>query len=432
MIKLKRTIYLFLFILITSCSLSTFIDIDNERTGGLRISEDFNWSISRNRIITVRVDSEENCLVEVYDEDPRGGGELIASGIAGNNLDFKTVINVAEIIESFIAKCYWTDGKVSYETLLFDESEYASCNFKSQYASSEELHNLTVNADRDMDNIPDGFDQYPDDNTKAFRSFSPGKEMWGTLAFEDLWPSMTDFDYNDLIVYYNFEQITTAENQVLEIIGRFTFPAVGASFENAFGIQFDNLDLWHIDSVSGNILKENTIQVDGNGLESGQAKPVVILTDNIENSLHRNNDGAMLNTVVGGGTGWSDTLVVRITLAGPLEVEKLGAAPYNPFIFRDQNRTVEIHLPNDVPTTLVDHSNFGTFNDGSDPDKGIYYLTEYFVPWVHHFPIRWKWPDESDDIINAYPNYGKWAESDGVESKDWYVNPDPDYEGPWK
>lgn len=416
---------IFITILASSCLM---MDIESERTGGLKISEFFDWSISEDKLITIRTESTDNCLIQIFNRND----ELIASGIARKDYPFKTALHVANITKSYVAKCYWPDDKISYETISFNESDYTECNFLKQYASDNH-HGLNMNVDTDNDMVPDDYDQFPNDNTVAFTTYYPSKEMWATLAFEDLWPYMDDSDYNDLVVYFNFETLTNADNYVIEIIGHFTFPAIGASYQNGLGIQFDKLNHWDLRSATGNIFsEEDFITQNGSGLEADQSRPVVIVTDNVEESVHRNHEGAMMNTLIDGGTGWSDTIHVRIKLTTPLTAERIGAAPFNPFLIRDGARNIEVHLPNYVPTDEVNTSNFGTSKDNTDPESGRYYLTKYNVPWAYLFPLRWKWPREKDDIINAYPDYARWAESDGLEYQDWYLEPSSEYEGPWK
>jgi uncharacterized repeat protein (TIGR01451 family) len=65
----------------------------------------------------------------------------------------------------------------------------------------------------------------------------------GTLAFEDLWPGKGDYDFNDLVIDYQFEIITNSSNFVEQVVGTFVLKAFGASFENGFGFQLSgNID----------------------------------------------------------------------------------------------------------------------------------------------------------------------------------------------
>ena len=61
--------------------------------------------------------------------------------------------------------------------------------------------------DTDGDGVSNVFDEYPDDELKAFNNYYPLKDATGTLVFEDLWPYKGDYDFNDLVIDYNFNQI---------------------------------------------------------------------------------------------------------------------------------------------------------------------------------------------------------------------------------
>ncbi len=56
--------------------------------------------------------------------------------------------------------------------------------------------------DTDGDGIANTLDMYPNDATRAFDNYYPSKTVFGTLAFEDLWPGKGDYDMNDLVVDY--------------------------------------------------------------------------------------------------------------------------------------------------------------------------------------------------------------------------------------
>ena len=91
--------------------------------------------------------------------------------------------------------------------------------------------------DSDGDGVPDGTDDYPDDGDRAFDNYFFNEGSYGTLAFEDMWPSMGDYDFNDAVINYNFNQITNGDNDLVEINAEFKLMAHGAYFHNGFGFQ---------------------------------------------------------------------------------------------------------------------------------------------------------------------------------------------------
>ncbi|MEO1384463.1 MAG: LruC domain-containing protein, partial [Bacteroidota bacterium] len=86
--------------------------------------------------------------------------------------------------------------------------------------------------DADLDGIPDIFDYAA---TNAFVSNVyrlPAANVFGTLAFEDFWPSKGDYDFNDLVLDYNYELKVNANNKVTEIDATFIVRAIGAGYHN--------------------------------------------------------------------------------------------------------------------------------------------------------------------------------------------------------
>ena len=280
--------------------------------------------------------------------------------------------------------------------------------------------------DTDGDGIADNSDDYPTDPTKAFNTYFPSKNVTGTLAFEDLWPGKGDYDMNDVVVDYNFNQIENAQHKVVEIQAKLIVRATGASYQNGFGFQLPILPS-AVTSVAGYRLTENYINVGANGLENNQAKAVVIAFDNaykhFTNISGVNPNGfAGINTSIGGTHGTPDTINLVIKLATAVDASVLGTPPYNPFIISDKRRGYEIHLPNMVPTSLMNVALFGTGDDNSIPAQGRYFKTKSNLPWAVNFATRFDYPIEKAPIISAYLKFASWSLSNGNSYTDWYSN----------
>jgi len=242
----------------------------------------------------------------------------------------------------------------------------------------------------------------------------------GTAVYEDLWPGKGDYDLNDLVMYYKFTLTTNVQNKVTDIQIKLYVKAVGASYQNGFGIQFDNLVPGDIASVSGYNLQFGYITLASNGTETGQTKAVIIPFDNANNVIHRVTSG-FFNTVLGDPVGTADTVIMQIHLTTPMLTTDLGTPPYNPFLIRNMERIAEIHLPNYVPTTKAENCPyFGTADDDTQPGIGRYYKTSNNLPWALNIPVNFDYPVEKVSVINAYNYFATWAESGGSQYPDWY------------
>jgi LruC domain-containing protein len=259
---------------------------------------------------------------------------------------------------------------------------------------------LIPEEDDDGDGIINFYDEYPEDNEKAYDTYTPSIYGVGTLAFEDLWPAKGDYDFNDLVVNYQFITVSNSSDMVVEVQCNFTVRNIGASIRSGFGLELPfSADL--IESVSGFNLTTGNIILDGKGLEANQENTVIIVFDDAFD-----NQGNELKIV--------------IDFINPIDPNLMGTPPFNPFIFYSNNRGREIHLPNQPPTSLVDDSYFGFDDDDSDAASGRYYKTVSNLPWAIHIIHNFRFPIEKQQVNKGYLKFNEWAESGGTLYNDWY------------
>ena len=291
--------------------------------------------------------------------------------------------------------------------------------------------------DTDGDGVADADDDYPNDPTRAYRNFSPSSNTFGTFAFEDLWPARGDYDFNDLVVDYQIEYATNANNLMVDLTMRLYIRAIGASIASGFGISFDNIPASRVASVSGTKIFDNYINLAPNGLEAGHANAVVIPVDNVIKSVKWGSQPTY-NTTPGFQAISSDTIVVTMTFTEPVPVARLNVGnqtitnstksigpatiTINPFLIKGRDRGMEIHLPGMAPTVLANPNVFGTVDDDTQPASGRYYVTKNNLPWAIHIPARFDYPAEKVDILNAYKKLADWAQSNGELYTDWYLD----------
>ncbi len=244
----------------------------------------------------------------------------------------------------------------------------------------------------------------------------PGEDVFGTLAYEDLWPSYGDFDMNDLVLDYNIIERVNVANNVEEIEFTFVIRALGAMLDSGFGIELP-VNHSYVASVDGARYTTGLISNRANGTENGHDNAVIILWD--ESAL---NMGKFVNTLNPANHVDEDTLTVTVTFDTPVEQSALGAAPYNPFIYVDGDRGKEVHLPGKQPTALADPGFFGQYDDATEPGTSNTYVSKSNLFWAIHLPVSWTYPREYQDVTNAYNNFQAWAESGGVTNQDWYLD----------
>ncbi|MBI1184652.1 LruC domain-containing protein [bacterium] len=281
------------------------------------------------------------------------------------------------------------------------------------------LQSVKKAIDSDGDGVYDYDDEFPLDPSKSASSYSPSTTTAGSLAFEDNWPNMGDYDFNDMVVDYQYTYFTNAANELTELRAKYSLKAIGASMHNGFGVQF-NIVPSLIKSVYGTNYTENYLKIASNGTEQNQSKATIIVFDNAHKLMQKDGNSNYVNTdnpniVV---DPYVFELVVKLN-SGVLPTD-LGKAPYNCFIIVNGNRSREVHMVDNAPTDLADLGIFGSGADKSNPDVKRYYQNKDNMPWVLHTPDPLVYPIEKQNIMDCYPYFKTWAQSEGRTNTDWY------------
>lgn len=276
--------------------------------------------------------------------------------------------------------------------------------------------------DIDGDGVPNADDSYPSDPARAFNNYSP-VVGFNTLAFEDLWPSRGDYDFNDLVLDYRFKIVTNSNNKVSEVYGTFVVKAIGAAQKNGFGFQLPGTGIADSDvEVEGIRLKENFINLNQNGTEAGQDKITVIVFDNV-NKILLGQGGFGVNVSADASYVQPDTTTVSVIFKpNTYSITEVGIDDFNPFLIVSHNRGREIHLPDKPPTNLADPTFFNSNDDNSNPSLGKYYRTNTNLPWAIRISPGFDPTFEKDQITVAYLKFTPWVESSGSQFTDWYLS----------
>ncbi len=263
------------------------------------------------------------------------------------------------------------------------------------------LDNFEISCDADGDGVIDRHDDFPDDPDKAFVSYFPedGKQV---IAFEDLWPSLGDFDFNDLVLSNKVIIAKNADGNLVDASFKVSIDAIGASLDNGIAMMLytENLTTFDeniIDNISG-----------AASIDPGNENGLILSTDVFEtiNDRYQNNGS--------GPAGAPDTLEFTITFSG-------SANDFIPelYLFRTDNRGHEVHRNGFPLTATMDTDLFNTNDDAGD------FKTETGLPWGMEIITNETYnnPREKVDILLAYPKFEAWATSGGVSEQTWYLFP---------
>ncbi|MCF8429534.1 MAG: LruC domain-containing protein [Bacteroidia bacterium] len=332
----------------------------------------------------------------------------IPSAIANSNQAYKVLI-------SFIGS--GGSGRAFIDDISMQGSYWAD--------PSNSCLPLTLIIDSDGDGVQDSDDAYPKDAFRAYDNYYPAKTN-GTLMFEDLWPSLGDYDFNDLVVGYRYNTITNSSNNIVEIKYEITPKAIGASLNNGFGIMLDGISAENIYSVEGLKTEAEWLSLNKNGTEANQKTATIVVFTSANNVLPNPGGSSGVNTDPKGTYVKPTTISFTVrfrddegkTLGDDISTKEFTADNFNPFIIVNQEREKEIHLPTYTPSSLASDKIFGTSDDNSK--EGNYYKSKNGLPWALNVPSEIPNAIEKADFIKVYNYFSYWVETGGKEYTDWY------------
>lgn len=266
------------------------------------------------------------------------------------------------------------------------------------------IDNFQITCDQDGDGVPDSDDDYPSDPNKAYKSYFPsaGKQI---VAFEDLWPSLGDFDFNDMILSNQVVISKDANGDLVDAEFKVAVDAIGAGLHNGVALMIYDVNNTAyganvISSISGDVTADPS---NTNGL---------ILSNDIFATIpayYQNN-----------GTGPSAT---PDTISFTINFNANAGSDFTPelYLFRADDRSHEVHLSGNPTTATLNTALLSTNDDNGN------YKTANGLPWgMEIFSSNdYQHPLEKVDILDAYIQFQQWATSGGAENVSWYNSPDP-------
>ena len=237
-------------------------------------------------------------------------------------------------------------------------------------------------------------------------------EKTGVYAFEDEWPKAGDYDMNDVLVQYTYQKVFNIFNEILS--ESFTFKTLynkSTVFTNGLGFILSNEG--NAQSIEYFIRKENEkdFTVASGADKFTRESNAIILTDNVKTNPNAE---------------------YKVTFKyGDKNSNKKQETSIDAFIYRPskEGNRLEVHCPMKKPTSKVDTSLFGQYEDCSKPNEGIYYVSnqENIYPFAFYLSnanandiaeLKNFDKNEKKSISEIYPKFIDWAKY-GTNA-DWY------------
>lgn len=255
---------------------------------------------------------------------------------------------------------------------------------------------------------------------------------WGTIMFEDQFPKLGDYDFNDFVVNYKVEfEVTKSkgndnddyESKSIKIDMR--LKAVGGIFPYTPFLRLKEIKNKKVESVEmRNTKTDELINFARINPENKEGHLIINCRPLIENlnkrgSQYYNTEKNALVT-----TAELPEISIFIKLNESEEVDDiLEDDEFDLYLTHDNNGT-EIHLPGIEPVSykypFYDANLRPIYeSDGKEEDDNYYYSKEKLI-WGLRIPGNAAHAIEKANFLKAYKNFADWAQSGGKNNHNWY------------
>lgn len=404
--------------LLSSCEKEVYNPSKVDKTTDLVVPEGFDWALTRG--VTISMESKNGTYASFYlDHDCK---DLVAE------MPVQAGKSIVELVLPSASSKIWVKYPVEGRK---DEVKEITIK-KSATTRAGDAGSWTA------DSL---FPDYAENSSNTMTAkYQPRKDQYGTIMFEDMWPEIGDYDFNDYVVNYNI----TAEHKGFEgdldhiyVTMKLKLRAIGGSRPYRFCVRIGNKP----NSASMELLKENVALGEvtyknnsvGGYVEMLQdTKYAVIALTGFE-KLKNETGGSFYNTEKAHLIGNDETPEITINLivtrpGGAVNLfNGFGSEFAFDYFLQNTGNKREIHFIDYPPTDL--YANYD--NDKSDNNTTFYCSNKQFV-WALKSPVEMGWCVETIDIKNVYPGFVDWVTNGGDllegnsnwdSNNRWYMRP---------
>ena len=270
------------------------------------------------------------------------------------------------------------------------------------------------------------FPDYPDNNSshvnQDWTTYQPSKEGFGTIMFEDMWPDLGDYDFNDYVINYNIKawlDVTHEDMNNVYVTMTLKLRAMGGSKPYKFCVRVGkksnttasmNLKKEEITLLSSEI-KPNPVEASVTKLEN--TEDAIIALEGFE-KLKGSQGGSFYNTEKGRLVSNEETPIItinfKVTRQGQATklIKGFGAAFAFDYFLQNTNNNREIHFIDYPPTSM-----YTDYEKDRIGDNTTFYCSDKRFVWALKAPVEMGWSVELTDIKYVYEDFPKWVESGG-------------------
>lgn len=387
-----------------------------EKTTDLNVPADFPWETTRSVKLTFNESPVDNTQLSIYTEASCNEESLVGALNVVAGTDNSITVDIPESSKELYVKYPTQAGNDTFTVSL--------SNAKTRANDIVDEYVFPLKDVQGLYNYQGGTDE-----NGLYMVITSG-----TLVFEDNWPTLGDYDFNDLVADYKVETHYTPGNpdhyKYERIDVYVTFRAIGGYHPDKLGLQFLGMDNKsferlrnkHIVRTEGldETTKGITVKLENEGEEDF---PVFVFEG--LSSLRNGKD--YYNTEKVDDT---DLVTVSFSLYFNLEnniaassavMQSASAANQDFFLITNDGR--EIHLKGYGPSALYANYDKDLNATNAETAGSDYYCTDKNFVWGMKLPRNFNHPKEKTDISEAYTGFKGWVESNADNNQEWYKSP---------
>ncbi len=244
------------------------------------------------------------------------------------------------------------------------------------------------------------------------RAYYPSSDSYYLVGYEDQYPNLGDYDFNDLVVAY---RVTFGLNDALEVLtvsGEGYLVARGGSHDHDWHLRIELPEGSQAGGTYQLYIPEGTTTGDEiiHNIDTTNGLDITVYSGTT--TLFVDPASAYANTLWNGTEMLGHRFSFEITLDTSVPLGQMSEAPFDPYLYV-YNTNYEIHLEGNAP--VMPNSNNISNGHTSFMDINGY-------PFALIFPEDWRFPYEYVDIGEAYPDLIEYIQSNRTSKQNWYMN----------
>lgn len=395
---------------LTSCEKDLYaptLNQEEKKVTDLIIPNHFDWEMTK--AASCYITSNHSTQFSIYLDEACSNGNLLANVTVKAGATMKLPLSLLKNTQQVYVQYSNDSGNKTTTTATVDAHN------NIHFAAPASSKRATTRSESDFEERG-GTLYYP-------------KAEGGTIMFEDSYPALGDYDFNDFVARYVAEVHTTTissasgreDTFVNEIEFRMEVIAIGGvtPYVPCLRLPFSSSSVEHAKASAAGGGLSNEIQLEQT-IDKSLKENIVLLLSGAEKNDTKPSGSPFLNTEKGFATVNTKRINLTVTFK-PYEalLSDLTSNLFDIFLCAP-DRSKEIHL-----------LGYGAaFEEGNesfiyDPTKNnTYKQVGSNLVWAINIPNNSvSHTFEKANFLNAYPEFATWAESGGASTPYWYNNP---------